>query len=176
MSETDMMSSSDVNEEHARRTILEEIGLTSDDGSSPESGSLRILRSALAALSAGRVSEAVEQFADCFTFNDRALTLEFREKVRLTEFFEKSRELFPDAVLEMVSVFGEGNHAIAQWRLSATQTVPCGPIGYRFPISVLGATIVRVEDERIVQWSDYYDQSSSRRMSLVAFFPDWIEY
>jgi limonene-1,2-epoxide hydrolase len=42
--------------------------------------------------------------------------------------------------------------------------------------SLFGATIVRVEKGKITQWSDYYDQSSSRRMSLGAFFTDWIEY
>jgi limonene-1,2-epoxide hydrolase len=35
---------------------------------------------------------------------------------------------------------------------------------------------VRVEKGKITQWSDYYDQSSSRRMSLGAFFTDSIEY
>jgi ketosteroid isomerase-like protein len=94
----------------------------------------------------------------------------------LTEFFEKSRELFPDTALEIISIFEEGDHAVAQWKLSATQTVPYGSISYRFPISLFGATIVRVENERIVQWSDYYDQSSSRRTSLAAFFTEWIEY
>jgi hypothetical protein len=118
----------------------------------------------------------VEQFDDCFTFKDHALTLEFTDKLRLTEFFEKSRELFPDTTLEVVSLFEEGDHAIAQWNLSATQTVPCGSVNYRLPISLFGATVIRVENGRIVQWSDYYDQSSSRRMSLGAFFTDWFEY
>jgi len=42
MSETDMKGSSDVNGAHALRTIMEEVGLTSDDESSPVSGSLRL--------------------------------------------------------------------------------------------------------------------------------------
>jgi len=33
-----------------------------------------------------------------------------------------------------------------------------------------------VENERIVQWSDYCDQNLSWQMSLAAFFTDWIEY
>jgi len=137
---------------------------------------LHILQSALDGLREGRISKALEQFADNFTFNDHALTLEFTDKARLTEFFEKSRELFPDSALQVVSLFADGDHAIAQWKLSATQTVPCGSLSYRFPISLFGSTIVRVENGRIVRWSDYYDQSSSRRMSLAAFFTDWVEY
>jgi len=144
--------------------------------SSERNGPRAILQSALAALSDGRISAVVEQFADSFTFNDRALTLEFTDKPRLTEFFEKSRELFPDISLEIVSLFGEGDQTIAQWKLSATQTVPSGSITYRFPVWLYGATIVRVDNSRIVEWSDYYDQGSSRRMSLGAFFTDWIEY
>jgi ketosteroid isomerase-like protein len=133
------------------------------------------LRSALAALSAGRVSEVVEQFDDRFTFNDHALTLEFTDKLRLTEFFEKSRELFPDSTLELVSLFASADHAIAEWKIAATQIMPYGSISYRFPISFRGSTIVRVENGRIVQWSDYYDENTSRRVGLAGLFTEWIE-
>jgi hypothetical protein len=84
--------------------------------------------------------------------------------VRLSEFFHKSRQLFADTALEIVSRFESGDHAIAQWKLSATQTLPDGSISYRFPISLLPeSTIVRVEHGRIVQCSEYYDQNSSRQ-------------
>ena len=135
-----------------------------------------ILQSALAALSEGRISQVVAQFGDHFTFNDHALTLEFNDKIRLTEFLNKSRELFPDTTLEVLSIFGDGDHTIGQWKLSATQTVPYGSISYRFPISLFGATIARVEDGKIVEWSDYYDQSSSGRVGLAGLFTEWIEY
>lgn len=175
MSGTDMRISSDLNAEHALRTILEEVGLTVDNESSPVSGWLRILQSALAALGEGRLTEVVAHFDERFTFNDHGLTLEFTDKVRLTEFFEKSRELFQDTAREIVSLFENGDHAIAQWKLSASQAVPYGSISYQFPISLFGATIVRVENGKIVEWSDFYDQSSSRRTSLAAFFTEWIE-
>ena len=183
MSGTNMKSSSDLDTARTLRTILKEVGLTmeeveltADDASSPVSGPLRTLQSALGALSEGRVSELVEQFTDNFTFNDHALTLEFTDKPRLTDFFEKCRELFPDTTLQIVSICEDGDRAFAQWKLCATQTVPYGSISYQFPISLFGATIVHVENGRIVAWSDYYDQISSRRMSLGAFFTDWVEY
>jgi steroid delta-isomerase-like uncharacterized protein len=153
-----------------------EQGMVSGNGSTVKHSPQQILQSALLALRAGNISEALAPFGDHFTFNDHALTLEFTEKRRLTEFLEKSRDLFPDTALEIVSVFGEADHAVAQWKVSATQSVPHGSIGYQFPVSLFGATVVRVEDGRIVQWTDYYDQSSSRRTSLGAFFTDWIEY
>jgi ketosteroid isomerase-like protein len=138
----------------------------------------QILQSALAALNEGRFPEVVKHCDEdgCFKFCDHALALEFTDKARLTEFFEKSRELFPDTTLEIISLFEDGEHAIAEWKLTATQTVPYGSISYRFPISLLGTTVVHVEKGKIVRWSDYYDQSSSRRMSLGALFTDWIEY
>jgi ketosteroid isomerase-like protein len=173
---TNMKSSSDLNTTDGLRSILKEVELTGDDDSPPGNGSLQTLQSALLALSEGRVRALVEQFADNFIFNDHALTLEFTDKARVTDFFEKSRELFPDTTLEIVSLFEDGDRGIAQWKLSATQIVPYGANSYRFPISMFGATIVRVENERIVEWSDYYDQSSSRRASLGAFFTDWIEH
>ena len=176
MSKTEMRNSSDVSTADALRTMLDEIGLTGDDESSRTSGSLQILQSALADLSEGRVAELVEHFAEPFIFNDHALTLEFTDKLRLTDFIEKSRELFPDTTLEVVSLFESGDQAIAEWKLTATQTVPYGSISYRSAISVHGSTIIRVENGRIVRWSDYYDQSSSRRVNLAAQFTEWVEY
>lgn len=109
------------------------------------------LRSALTTLHEGRVSEVVEQFADRFTFNDHALRLEFTDKMRLTEFFERSRELFADATVEMGSVFESGEQAIAAWMMAATEPVALGPTSYRVPISLQGSTIICVENGRIVR-------------------------
>ena len=57
----------------------------------------------LAALNQGSISGAVAQFADDFTFTDHALGLQLSEKDRLAEFLQKSRQLFPDTVVEVVS-------------------------------------------------------------------------
>jgi steroid delta-isomerase-like uncharacterized protein len=160
-----------------RAAIHDKIVSPDDEDSMPLSTPRSILQSALAALSEGRISDVVAQFDDRFKFNDHALTLEFTEKTRLTEFFETSRELFPDTALEVVSIMDSGDHAIAEWKLTTTQTEPFfGSTTYRFRISVRGSTVVRVERGQIIEWSDYYDQSSSRRMNLAAFFTEWIEY
>src|SRR5215475_11658800 len=103
MSRPNVKSDSDLSTADAVLTILKEGGFTveendliGDHDAGRVSGPLRTLRSALTALSEGKVPAVVEQFADSFTFNDHALTLEFTDKPRLTDFFEKSRELFPD--------------------------------------------------------------------------------
>jgi ketosteroid isomerase-like protein len=148
----------------------QEKGVVRDHESTIVNTPRQVLQSALDALREGNIPEVLEQFANNFMFDDHTLTLEFTDKLRLREFLEKSRELFPDTALDLLSLFEDGDHAIGQWKLSAAQTVPYGSTSYRFPIFLFGATIVRVENGKIVQWSDYHDQSSSRRMSLPAFF------
>jgi hypothetical protein len=135
-----------------------------------------VLKSVLAALNERNISRAVDQFADDFTFNDYALDLEFTEKGRLTEFFQKACELFRDTVVELVSTFECGDHAIAEWKLTATQIEQFGSRSYRFPIVLRGSTIVQIEKGRVTHRSDYYDQLTSRRGPLKAFFKEWIEY
>jgi steroid delta-isomerase-like uncharacterized protein len=156
--------------------MREKRGARADEESIGVNAPRSILQSALAALAEGKVSEIVALFDDQFTFNDHGLSLEFSDKGRLTEFFNKSRELFPDTKLEVLSIFEDRDHAIAEWKLSATHTEPYGSICCHFPVSLYGSTFVRIENERIVRWSDYYDYNSSRRMSLATYFTEWIEY
>src|SRR5215467_13625583 len=97
----------------------------------------RILQSVLAALNEGKIAKAVDQFDDRFSFSDHALDLEFTDKGRLVEFFQKTRELFPDTVVEVDSTFQCGDHVLAEWKLTATQTVSGpGSTHFRFPISL----------------------------------------
>ena len=138
--------------------------------------SLDVLQSVFTALNQGSISRAVDQFADDFAFNDYALDLQFTDKGRLTEFFQKACELFPDTLVELVSTFVCGGYAIAEWKLTATQIQQFGSRNYRFPIVLCGSTIVQIEKGRVAHWSDYYDQLTSRRGPLMAFFEEWIEY
>src|SRR5215831_6792415 len=122
----------------------------------------RILQSVLAALNEGKISKAVDQFDDHFTFTDHALDLEFTDKGRLIEFFQKSQELFPDTVVKVDSTLQCGDHAVAEWTLTATQTVPgSGPTHFRFPISLRGTSIVCTENGRITFWSTQTDRGGS---------------
>src|SRR5262249_25924243 len=131
---------------------------------------VEILKSVLEDLGNGRISEAVDPFDDQFEFIDQALGLEFTEKARLSEFFQKSRELFPDTTVKVVSTFECGDHVIAEWMITATQTAPYLGLPARLTISFAGVSIVRVENGKITRWTDYYDKGTSWRMSLAAFF------
>src|SRR5262249_43966112 len=138
-------------------------------------GSGDILDSMLATLSEGKITEFVERFNDEFKYTDHALNLEFKEKSRLIEFLKKSRERFPDTKVEVVSTFESGNSAVAEWRVTATEKAPYGSMQVRLPISFSGVSIAQFRNERIVRWTDYYDQAKSRRVAVAAYFTDWIE-
>ena len=135
-----------------------------------------VLQSVFTALNQRNTSKAVNQFAEDFAFNDCALKLEFKDKGRLTEFFNKAREFFPDTKVQVVSVFECGDYATAEWKLTGTQPEQFGTMSYRFPVAVHGSTVAETRSGRIIRWSDYYDYVSSRRMRLGAFFEEWIEY
>ena len=136
-----------------------------------------ILKSALTFLNEGSIADLVDEFDAGFTFTDHALGLQFSEKDRLTEFLQKSRELFPDSIIEVISTLESGNTVMVEWKLTATETTSLpGSTRLRLPISLPGATIVQFRNNKITHWSDYYDQLKSRRVALAAAFADWVEY
>ena len=63
-----------------------------------------VLQSMLLALNEGRIFSVVGEFDDQFMFTDHALDLEFTDRANLADFFQKSRELFPDAVVDVLSI------------------------------------------------------------------------
>ena len=75
---------------NTHRTVL-------NDASAQATTPDRLLPIALAAWRQGHFVELVDQFDDPFTFTDHALGLAFKDKGRLTEFFAKARECFPDS-------------------------------------------------------------------------------
>jgi steroid delta-isomerase-like uncharacterized protein len=136
----------------------------------------RAAQSVLAALNAGKISEALDQFNDQFAYIDYALGLEFVDKLRLREFFHKSRELFPDAVVQVNATFECEDHALVEWTMTYTQTLSHRSLPYQVSVSLRGVSIVHVENGKISHWRDYYDQLASRRNNLGALFTKWTEY
>jgi hypothetical protein len=141
---------------------------------SAASAPVEVLHAVFATLGSGRISDALDHFAEHFTFNDRALALEFTNKERLREFFQKSRDYFPDTAVEVISDFGCGDYAVAEWKLTATQSYFVPPLRELF--AALGVTIARIENGKVKHWTDYYDEKTSRRLSLAAYFTYWVAY
>ena len=147
-----------------------------DNASAEATTSDRILQIALAAWRLGNFVEVVDQFDDQFTFTDHALGLEFKDKGRLTEFLAKIRERFPDSERRDNTLLSSGNRVITEWTLTATKTEPfLGGTLRKVPVSVQGISVVQVTNGKISEWSDYYDQLTSRRYGVATLFTEWIE-
>jgi predicted SnoaL-like aldol condensation-catalyzing enzyme len=131
----------------------------------------------LSHLQKGRISEATSYFAERFQFNDHGIELEFTDSSRLADFFKKTRELYPDSSLRTDKVLVSGDYVTIQWMRHTVLTEPFfGGLSRKVPISLHGASIVRIEDGRVTEWSDYYDGLKSRRTALADHFTEWIEY
>jgi steroid delta-isomerase-like uncharacterized protein len=130
----------------------------------------------LTRLNNGNIDKAIAHFAEEFTFKDRGIGLEFRDKERLTEFFQKTREFFPDSFLQIDSILVSVDHVVSEWTLHTTVTEPFyGGVSRKVQVSVYGVSVVRTKNGKITEWSDYYDGLTSRRTALAAHFEEWVD-
>ena len=130
----------------------------------------------LTRLDNGNIDDAIARFAEEFTFKDRGIGLEFKDKGRLTEFFQKTREYFPDSSLQVDSILMSLDHVVSEWTLHTSVTEPFyGALSRRVQILLHGVSVVRTKNGEITEWSDYYDGLTSRRTALAAYFTDWGE-
>jgi hypothetical protein len=60
-------------------------------------------------LNNGKIKNATACFAENFQFNDRGIGLEFKNRERLAEFFQKIRELYPDSSLQTDTILVSGD-------------------------------------------------------------------
>jgi predicted SnoaL-like aldol condensation-catalyzing enzyme len=128
-------------------------------------------------LQRGEIGEAAAYFAERLHFNDWGIGLEFNDKERLAEFFQKTRELYPDSSLRTDRVLVSDDYVTIEWVSHTILTEPFfGGLTRKVPISLHGASIVRIEEGRVMEWSDYYDGLKSRRTALADHFTEWIEY
>ena len=144
------------------------IGMTASEG---------LVLIAISDLNSGKIDDVIAYFAEEFRFKDHGIGLEFRNKERLTEFFQKAGEFYPDSVLIAERVFVSGDHVITEWTLQTKITEPFyGGLSRKVPVSLPGASIVRIDNGKITDWSDYYDGGTSRRIALASYFTEWIEF
>jgi len=130
----------------------------------------------LTRLDNGNIDDAIARFAEEFAFKDRGIGLEFKDKGRLTEFFQKTREYFPDSSLQVDSILMSLDHVVSEWTLHTSVTEPFyGALSRKVQILLHGVSVVRTKNGEITEWSDYYDGLTSRRTALAAYFTDWGE-
>src|SRR5215467_2784668 len=131
----------------------------------------KIVLAVISHLNEGDIEAAVALFADQFSFNDQGIRLEFNTKERLTGCFQKARELYPDMLLQINTIFASGDRALTEWTLQTTLIEPAfGNCRWKVPLSLHGASVVRTDNGRITNWSDYYDGLISRRTALASYF------
>lgn len=136
----------------------------------------KILRDVFTALAEGNIERAISYFQSTFIFNDYGIDLHFNDKKHLAEFFVKEKELYPDSARLPDTVLCAGSHAVSQWTLHKTvMEEGFGTVRFRRPVHVEGSSVIRIDNEKIVEWSDYYDGLTSRRSALAAFFTPWVE-
>ena len=151
------------------RTVVTEI-------SAEMIASEEVVLTAVTNLNDGKISETIASFSEEFTFKDHGIGLDFNDKVRLAEFFQKTRELYPDSFVQVDTTVSSGDWVFVEWTLRATLTEPFfGGLSRRVPITVQGSSIVRMDSRRISDWADYYDGLTSRRTRLADYFTEWIE-
>jgi hypothetical protein len=131
----------------------------------------RILQVTLEALKEGDFITALDQFNDEFAFIDHALELEFSAKDRLTEFFAKRRGFFTEFERTDNIVVRGGDRIVSEWFLTAAKPESWKKV----PICVRGASIVQIENGKITQWSDYYDQLQSGGYGLGTWLTTWFD-
>jgi hypothetical protein len=147
-----------------------------DDVSIRTAAPEKLVLSVLTQRVSGQIEAATAGFAEKFRFRDEGLGLEFNDKQRLAEFFQKAREIHPDCSLRADGVFVSGKQVTIEWTLktTVTETFYAG-LALRAPVALRGASIVQTEGGMITQWSDYYDGPTSRRSALASYFTEWIE-
>ena len=111
----------------------------------------KVVPAVIMQLNEGQIEDALASFADEFRFKDHGIGLEFRDKKSLAEFFQKTREFYPDSSIHIDAIFVSGDHVIGR------------------------ASILRTENGKITDWRDYYDGLTARRSRLAAYFTDWGE-
>jgi steroid delta-isomerase-like uncharacterized protein len=155
--------------QNIRRTEMSEIAI--EMATSEE-----VVLTVLTHLKNGKIDDAIAGFSEKFRFEDYGIGVEFTDKERLTEFFQKTRELYPDSTLQTDTIFLSGDHVITEWTLQSTLTEPFyGGLSRKVRVSLHGASIVRTDDGKITEWTDYYDGLTSRRTALASYFTEWVE-
>jgi ketosteroid isomerase-like protein len=135
----------------------------------------RIVQMAVLALTEADFIGVVERFNEQFTFIDHAIELEFKDKRRLIDFLALNRELFPDSKRADNIICSSGNKVVSEWALTGTKREHYFGHMIQVPFRAVGVSIVQVDNGKISRWSEYYDQTLSRRDGVAAYLKEWTE-
>jgi hypothetical protein len=121
------------------------------------------VRVVLTAWREGRIDDAINKFDKRFVFKNYGMGLEYRDRTRLAEFFQKAREHYPNSLSMTRATFVEGSHIISEWTLQAVApTLLFDGVSRKVPICVYGLSVVMIKNEKFVYWSAYCNIGTSR--------------
>jgi SnoaL-like domain len=146
-----------------------------DDVSSASATREQTVQAALIALAHGDFAGVVGHFDEQFTFIDHAIELEFKEKPQLIEFLTLSRKLLPDSKRADNIICSSGNMVVSEWVLTGTKREHYFGRMVHVPFRAVGVSIVEVDNHKVSRWSEYYDQTLSRRYGVAAYLKEWTE-
>jgi len=145
------------------------------DVSSASATRKQTVQAALIALAQGDFVGVVEYFDEQFTFIDHAIELEFKEKPQLIDFLTVNRKLFPDSKRADTIICSSGNKVVSEWVLTGTKREHYFGRMIHVPFRAVGVSIVQVDSDKVSRWSEYYDQTLSRRYGVAAYLKEWTE-
>src|ERR1700747_2646200 len=128
------------------------------------------VQTTLVAITQGDFVGAMEHFKDQFIFIDHAIELEFTDKAQLIDFLTLNRKLFPDSKRADKIICSSGDLVVIEWALTGTKREQYFGRMFQLPFHARGVSIVQIDGGKISRWSEYYDQTLSRRYSLAASF------
>ncbi|HZC81564.1 MAG TPA: nuclear transport factor 2 family protein, partial [Nitrospiraceae bacterium] len=70
----------------------------------------QVVLTVLTHLRNGNINDAIACFAQKFQFSDRGIGLEFKDRERLAEFFQKTREFYPDSSVQTERILVSGDY------------------------------------------------------------------
>ena len=134
----------------------------------------QVIRNVLEGRANGQMNDATADFAEAFQYKDYGIGLEFHDRKGLAEFFQKTREFYPDSSIHIDAIFVSEDRVIGEWTFQTTLAVPYyGAVMWKHLISLRGASILRTENGKITDWADYYDGLAAQRSALAAYFTEW---
>lgn len=96
-------------------------------------------------------------------------------KNNLAEFFQDAGVLSGQSI-HIDAVFVSGDRLIGEWTYQTTIAEPFfGGQTRKVLISLHGASVLRTQNGKITDWTDYHDGLTSRRTALAAHFEESVE-
>lgn len=103
-------------------------------------------------------------FIDDCVYEDVAAGAVYQGKDGVKAWARTAFSAFPDFKIEVKSFFGAGDRAASEWIMSGTHSgdFPGLPATGR-SFSVLGASIIELQEDQIIRNADYWDSASMLR-------------